>query len=82
MAGDFDGDDCDTLSIYRPSEGRFFVINQLGQNNGGLGAAEYDFYFGNPGDNPFVGDFNGDGVDTIGLYRTTTGFVYFPQLPQ
>ncbi len=77
LAGDFDGDGCDTVSIFRPSEGRVFVINELGANDGGLGAAEFDFFFGNPGDVPFVGDFDGDGVDSVGLYRRSTGFVYF-----
>ncbi len=77
IAGDFDGDGCDTVSIYRPSEGKFYIINKLGSNDGGLGAAEYSFFFGNPGDKPFVGDFDGDGVDTIGLHRETTGLVYF-----
>ncbi len=77
LAGDFDGDGCDTVSIWRPSEGRVFVINELGANDGGLGPAEFDYYFGNPGDEPFVGDFDGDGVDTVGLYRRSTGFVYF-----
>jgi hypothetical protein len=33
--------------------------------------------FGNPGDKPFTGDFNGNGTDTVGLHRETTGFVYF-----
>jgi hypothetical protein len=77
IVGDFDGDGCDTVGIYRPAEGRFFIINQLGENNGGLGAAETDYLFGNPGDKPFVGDFDDDGVDTVGLHRETTGFVYF-----
>ena len=49
----------------------------LGSDDGGLGAADYDYYFGNPGDKPFVGDFNGDGVDTVGLHRESTGLVYF-----
>ncbi len=77
VAGDFNGNGCDTVSIYRPSEGRFYVINKLGSNEGGLGAAEYSFYFGVPGDKPFVGDFNGDGIDTVGLHRESSGFVYF-----
>jgi hypothetical protein len=77
LAGDFDGDGCDTLSIYRPAEGRVYVINQLGEDDGGLGAADYAFYFGDPGDKPFVADFNGDGVDTVGLHRESTGFVYY-----
>jgi len=77
LAGDFNGDGCDTVSVYRPEEARIFIINQLGQNNGGLGAAEYDFYFGDAGDKPFVGDFDGDGIDTIGLHRESTGLVYY-----
>lgn len=77
LAGDFNNDGCDTVSIYRPSEGRVFIINELGKDEGGLGAAEFAYYFGNPGDKPFVGDFNNDGVDTIGLHRESTGLVYF-----
>lgn len=34
------------------------------------------FWFGAPGDLPFVGDWNGDGLDTPGLYRQSDGFVY------
>ena len=67
------------MSIYRPSEARIYVINELGANDGGLGEAEFSYIFGNPGDKPFVGDFDGDGVDTIGLHREPTGFVYFRQ---
>jgi hypothetical protein len=77
IAGDFDGDGYDTVSIYRPSQARFYIMNDLGSNDGGLGAADYSFLFGNPGDKPFVGDFNGDGVDTIGLHRESTGLVYY-----
>ena len=76
LAGDFDGDGCDTVSIYRPGEARFYVINELGLDDRGLGAADYSFLFGNPGDVPFVGDWNGDGIDTPGLRRNSNGFVY------
>jgi hypothetical protein len=61
IAGDFNNDGCDTVSFYRPSEPRFYIINKLGSNDGGLGAADFSFMFGNPGDKPFVGDFNGNG---------------------
>ena len=77
IAGDFDGDGCDTVSLYRATEGRVYVINRLGEDGGGLGAADLDYYFGDPGDEPFAGDFNGDGIDTIGLHREYTGLVYF-----
>ena len=79
LAGDFNNDGCDTVSIYRAPEARIYVINALGANDGGLGAADFSYVFGNPGDKPFVGDFNGDGVDTLGLHRESTGFVYFRQ---
>lgn len=77
IAGDFDGDGCDTVSVYRPSGSRVFIINELGSEDEGLGAAELDYFFGSPGDTPFTGDFNNDGDDTIGLYRQTSGLVYF-----
>lgn len=31
--------------------------------------ADVSFFYGNPGDTPFLGDWNGDGVDTPGVYR-------------
>ncbi|MGI9585040.1 MAG: hypothetical protein ACR2N7_05565 [Acidimicrobiia bacterium] len=77
LIGDFNGDGKDSVSIWRSSEARVYVINELGEDGKGLGAADFSFYFGNSGDQPFVGDFNGDGIDTIGLYRQSTGFVYF-----
>jgi hypothetical protein len=77
LAGDFDGDSCDTLSIYRPSEQRFYIVNKLGENEGGLGAADFSFLFGNPGDKPVVGDWDGDGIDEVGLHRESTGFFYW-----
>jgi subtilisin family serine protease len=77
IAGDFNGDGCETVSLYRATEGRVYVINRLGEDGGGLGAADLDYYFGNPGDKPFAGDFDGDGIDTVGLHRESTGLVYF-----
>ncbi|MEX2323601.1 MAG: DPP IV N-terminal domain-containing protein [Acidimicrobiia bacterium] len=77
IAGDFNDDGCDTVSIYRPSEQRFYIINKLGSAETGLGAADYSFLFGNPGDKPFVGDFDGDGIDEVALHRESTGRVYF-----
>ena len=77
IAGDFNGNGFDTVSIYRPSNQTFYIINKLGSGDQGLGAAEFSYVFGNPGDKPFVGDFNGNGIETVGLHRESTGFVYF-----
>jgi len=76
IPGDFNGDGCDTVSVYRPSVARFFIINSLGEDGKGLGAAESDFRFGNPGDSPLVGDWDGDLVDGVGVRRPSTGIVY------
>ena len=77
LAGDFNNDGCDTLSLYRPSTQEFFIINELGENEGGLGAADFSFIFGNPGDKPVVGDWDGDGIDEVGLHRESTGLFYW-----
>ena len=76
ITGDFDGDGCDTVSLYRPSQGRVFIFDSLGSGEQGLGAASYSFYYGNPLDKPFVGDFDDDDVDTVGLHRESTGQVF------
>jgi Tol biopolymer transport system component len=77
LAGDFNGCGFDTVSIYRPSEARFYIITELGEDGGGLGAADYSFLFGDAGDKPVVGDWDGDGVDEIGLHRESSGFFYY-----
>jgi len=39
--------------------------------------AEYnDFYYGTPGDLAVACDWDGDGIDTVGLYRPSDGFLY------
>jgi hypothetical protein len=76
LAGDFDGDGCDSLSIYRPGEARFYIIDRLGVEGRGLGPADLAYVFGNPGDVPFVGDWDGDGTDSAALRRPSDGFVY------
>ncbi len=77
LPGDFNNDGCDTVSLFRPATQRMFVINELGEDQGGLGAADFDFLFGNPGDKPVIGDWDGDGIDELGLHRESTGFFYY-----
>jgi Subtilase family len=76
LAGDFDGNGCDSVSIYRPSEGKFYIINQLGANGGSVGPAEFSYFYGVPGDTPFMGDWDGNGIDSPGLRRPSDGVVY------
>ncbi len=76
LSGDFDGDGCDTVSVYRPSNAPFYIINELGQEGLGLGAADFWFVYGDAGDTPVVGDWNGDGADEVGMYRDTAGTLF------
>ncbi|GMQ85987.1 MAG: hypothetical protein BMS9Abin07_1557 [Acidimicrobiia bacterium] len=43
-----------------------FIVNNLGEGDAGLGRAEFNYVFGNPGDKPFVGDFDGDEEELLG----------------
>lgn len=72
IVGDWNGDGSDTVGLFRPLGGgpnTFFLAN--GNADGGGGAA--GFTLGNPGDAPIAGDWNADGVDTVGLVRPTAG---------
>jgi hypothetical protein len=79
LAGDFDGDGCDTVSYYVPAESRVVIFNTP---EAAVEAAEETTYvdlgyeFGIDGDLAFVGDFDGDGIDTIGLFRPSNGMFY------
>ncbi|MGI9647894.1 MAG: malectin domain-containing carbohydrate-binding protein, partial [Acidimicrobiia bacterium] len=70
VAGDWNGDGCDTLGIYR--NGEVFLRNSLS-----TGVAHVQFFFGVPGDRPFAGDWDGDGIDTIGIYRNSSGQIFY-----
>ncbi|MDH3539079.1 MAG: glycosyl hydrolase [Acidimicrobiia bacterium] len=41
-----------------------------------VGAGVNEFYYGMSGDTPLMGDWNGDGTATPGMYRPSSGFVY------
>lgn len=65
MSGDWDSDGEDSVGVFRPSAGQFFLTNdnELQANvdiGGNFGVAE---------DLPLAGDFDGDGKDTIGMWR-------------
>jgi len=40
------------------------------------GEIDNSFHFGKSGDIPIVGDWDGDGVSDIGVFRPATGFWY------
>jgi SpoIID/LytB domain protein len=58
----------DRVGLHDPTTG----IWHLQRPNGTVSS----FYYGNPKDIPYAGDWNGDGVITMGLYRQSTGFLF------
>ena len=65
------GTGVDTIGLYNPSGGAFFL-----RNSNTSGIADVTFSFGPApaaGFIPIAGDWNGDGVDSTGLYDPATG---------
>jgi hypothetical protein len=70
LLGDWDGDGLDSPGMYRPSSGFAYLTNDLPPDRGvGVADPELTFFFGIPGDQVFVGDWNGDGRDSLGISR-------------
>jgi hypothetical protein len=60
----------DTVGVY--NNGMWYL-----RNSNTTGSADITVAFGGDvADLPVVGDWNGDGVDTIGVYRNSTGFFF------
>ena len=77
IAGDWDGDGYDNIGVFRQnhSDSGFTMFFLDSDNNG---YADLIVPFGEPDDLPVVGDWGGDGVDNIGVYRSAgaTGVFY------
>jgi RHS repeat-associated protein len=71
VVGDWDGNGTDTIGVYRPGTASFLLKNT---NTGG--SADVSVAYGVPsspqGDLPVVGDWDGNGTDTIGVFRRQT----------
>ncbi len=70
LLGDWDGDGVDSPGMFRPSDGFAYLTNETPSDGGvGVGDPALTFYFGMPGDQVLVGDWDGDGTDTLGIRR-------------
>lgn len=57
-----------SVGMFDPVRGEWHLGDGLGNVN--------TFFYGAPGDVPLVGDWDCDGIDTVGMFRPNTGFVY------
>lgn len=69
VAGDWDGDGKDEVGLFRPGATGSFLIRRQVSVNGHPGFLTIVFSFGTTGDLPVAGDWNGDGIDTPGVFR-------------
>jgi parallel beta-helix repeat protein len=59
------------LVVLTDGASRFSVVTELGSDAGVV-----SFQFGNPGDQPLMGDWDCDGVATPGVFRTSSARIY------
>ena len=70
FGGDADGDGRDSVFLYRPSSGFvYYTRHQDSVGPAGAAATVGSFFFGIPTDEFVLGDWNGDGIDTVGVFR-------------
>ncbi len=72
VTGDWDGNGTQTLGLFRPSNGTWYLRNASGGGSGDVAPIG----FASPGDLPVAGDWNGDRTDEIGVFRPSTGTWY------
>ncbi len=65
VAGDWDNNGVETVGVFRPSTGQFFLTDDNVANPN----VDHTLNFGLSGDLPVAGDWNGDSKDTIGVFR-------------
>ena len=58
----------DTIGVFRPSQNQFLL-----RNSNSAGQPDLQITFGQSGDQPLAGDWNGDGIDEPGVFRPSTG---------
>lgn len=70
IAGDFNGDGVDEIGVFRSSNFKFYLdLNGNRKWDGVAGGDGVQRFGGAPGDEPIIGDWNGDGYDDVGVHR-------------
>lgn len=69
IAGDWDNNGVESVGVFRPSSGTFFMTDDNIANPD----VDHTINFGINGDLPVAGDWNSNGEDTVGVFRPSAG---------
>jgi len=71
VVGDWDGNGIDTPGVFDPATGQWQLTNGFkGQNvNNSTPPVNFTFVLGQNGDTPIVGDWDGNAIDGVGVFR-------------
>jgi hypothetical protein len=71
VAGDWDGNGIDTPGVFNPATGQWQLTNGINGLNtaNSFPAANFTFTLGQNGDFPVVGDWDGNDIDGVGVFR-------------
>ncbi|NTV12767.1 MAG: hypothetical protein HGA96_02345, partial [Desulfobulbaceae bacterium] len=75
VVGDWTGSGTDRIGLYRTSSGAGYWYLDLNGNGVWDSGSDRQVKFGQPGDQPLVGDWSGGGPDLLGLYRQGTWYL-------
>jgi VCBS repeat-containing protein len=81
IAGDWDGDGDDTVGVFNPADGMLYLINNNSAGNPQL-ITPFSLGVVPPSAWPVAGDWNGDGVDTVGIYSRSENRFYLANANQ
>ena len=71
VVGDWDGNGIDTPGVFNPANGDWLLTNGINGTNvaNSFPTPNFIFTFGQNGDTPIVGDWDGNGIDGVGFFR-------------
>jgi len=75
VVGDWTGSGVDRIGLLRANSGSGYWYLDLNGNGVWDSGSDRQVKFGQPGDQPVVGDWNGAGTDLLGLYRQGTWYM-------
>jgi hypothetical protein len=72
LAGDWDEDGIETMAVYRDRLGKVYFTNSV-PSEGTPAPTDGEYWYGIGQDSALAGDWDGDGLDTVGVHRRVPG---------